>query len=647
MSELVDLYYKNKGEEIMNNITKKEPKENMAKWMMGLLILNLCLTIYVIPPNFVFDSEPIGFVDYMQHYNHADNFVKMVREGGSTWSYNPKYMAGFPDLTLFDMDNRFVELFALLGSVFGIGAAVSLKIVLFLELFIEPFLLYFAFSNFQFKKKSCLWACLGGIFILNGPMGLFFNIGGMFSYIFAVFLSFFIVSLYYKKFILGKKEQDWMIIAFTALAPIFHVTSIFMIGIPVLFFLGLRYREIKSPQIKFLGLDLGVTVFVNLYWIIPVLKTIQYSIVNDYAWTGDFSFVQFVVMWGGATLFVMGGFFSILFLGRSCRALKKEKKELMYLSLFMIVLILLSGGPLWYFTRSMQPNRFLIVLQLYLLLPAIALLEQIFIEKSVRAIKGMLAVLILSILLPGAGVAYLRFAPPGDSMLLNMTHKMLGRRMDAGNVADDRTVELVGWLNNNTSVDQGRIMLQHLQGEEDESVANTFYLGLLPAIDHYVEGEFLGAPRFEVPMKQSRSTRFSHDEMFGEILEEMSREEFQYKLELYNVKWIVAIGSTANDYFDKYPELLTLREQIDTARIYEVTVENTEGYFLKGHGNIKAEIGRIELTNLTGDEIIIKYHWMNGLKAPEGVEIEKYPVEGDEVGFIKLINPPQKVILEF
>lgn len=638
---------KMKGVEDMNSATKEEPREKISKWIIGLIILSLGLTIYVIPPNFVFDSRPIGFVDFMQHYNHADNFVNLVKKGGSIWSYNPKYMAGFPDLTLFDLDNKAVELFALVGSVFGIGTAVSLKILLFLELFIEPFLLYFTLSNYQFRKKSCLWACLGGIFILNGPMGLFFNVGGMFSFIFAVFLSLYVVSLYYKKFILENKRYDWLIIVFTALAPIFHATSVFMIGIPVLFILGLSYKKIKTRQIIFLGVDLAITTLVNLYWIIPVLKTLQYSTVNDYAWTGSFSLIQYIVMWLGATLLVMGGFFTVLFFPRSCKVLKKEKNELMYLVLFMVVLILLSGGPLWYFTRSMQPNRFLIVLQLYLLLPVIALLEQIFIKKSILLTKGMLTVLILSILLPGAGVAYLRFAPPGDSMLLNMTHKLLGRRMDAGNVADERTVELVEWLNNNTSTDQGRIMLQHLQGEEDESVANTFYLGLLPAIDHYIEGEFLGAPRFEVPMKQSRSTRFSHDEMFGETLKEMSREEFEYKLDLYNVKWIVAIGSTANAYFDEYPDLLIVKKQIDTARIYEVTARNTEGYFLRGKGNIKADINRIELTNLVGDDIVIKYHWMDGLKAPDGVKIEKFPVEEDEVGFIRLIDPPPNVVLGF
>ncbi len=398
----------------MNEVSVKESRIGIYVWLWSLLLLNLCLTIYVMPPSFIFSPKPIGFVDFMQHYNHADNFVNMFKSSWSTWCYNPKYMAGFPDFTIFDLDNKFVEWFALVGSIYAIKPAISMKILLFLELFIEPFFIYFAFLNFRFRKKACLWACLGGILILNGPAGLFFNAGGMFSFIFAVFLSFFIVSRYFKRLILNDEDSAWGTVGLTALAPIFHSTSLFMIGIPVIFFIILKHRKINSRQWVFIVWNIVVTFLVNLYWIIPLLKTFQYNIANDYAWTGSFSLIQFAAMWIGANILTMGGLFAILYFRRGCKVLKKDQKELMSLAVFMAILSVLVGGPLWYLTRSLQPNRFLMVLQLYLLVPVIALLEQMFIVKSIPVRKIVIALLIVSLTLPGVGIAFLRFAPPGD-----------------------------------------------------------------------------------------------------------------------------------------------------------------------------------------------------------------------------------------
>ena len=631
----------------MNEISVKESKVGIYIWTFCLILLNLCLVVYILPLKFILKPDPIGFIDFMQHFNHAQGFVDKLKANGSTWGYDPSFMAGFPDLTVFDIDNKFIEWAAFMGSIVSIKTAVSMKLVIFIELLIEPFLLYFAFKNLRFGKKACLWAALGGILILNGPAGLFFNAGGMFSFLFASFFSMLVVSLYYRFLILQDNRLNWLMVALTILAPIFHSTSILMVGIPILFMTIQSYHKIKKETVIWLGVSGGLTFLVNCYWLLPIFKVLKYTITNDEAWTGAFSIPQFAAFWIGGTILASGGLFAVLYFIRGCKILGDKQRELLSLTIFMVVVLIIAGGPAWYLTRSLQPNRFLILLQIYLSIPVIAFLEQGFVLKNIKMKKVIAVLLAISILIPGLGMAFVRFASPGDSVPLMIAHKLFGRRLEAGNVADPKTKELVQWLNANTTPQKGRIMIEHPQGEGEESPFMIFYLGLMPAIQRYVEGEFLGAPRFEVPLVQNRDTRFSHDEMFGKKLSDTTKAELEYKLDLYNVKWIVAIKGTATAYLEKYSDLFVNVKEIDSVCIYKVQSQKESGYFLKGNGEIKASVNRLELSNLQGNDIVIKYHWFEGFNAPEGVVIEKYPVKGAETGFIRIINPPSNMVLSF
>lgn len=630
----------------MSETGARDHRSNGIIWVLGLLLLNSVLVFLILPPQFILDQAPIGFVDFMQHYNHADEFVEMFKTRFATWGYNPKYMAGFPDLTVFDLDSKFLEWFALLGSSLGIKTTVSMKVLIFLEMFIEPFLLFFAFQNFGFRKKAACWACLGGIFILNGPIGLFFNPAGMFSFVFATFLCLLVISLYYRFIVVNNAFLMWLMVVLTAVAPLFHSMAVIMIGIPVLILVMLRIKSLSKRHVLWIGLSFAFSLLINLYWIIPVLKTLKYSIPNDYAWTGEFSILQFIAFWLGGTLFTMGGAFAVIYYGKGLKILREDKKYLASFVCWMTLVLVVMGGPAWYLTRSIQPNRFLILLQALLLIPVIALIDHVVQKKKYKSRKTIAVILVVSLLMPGAGMAWIRFSDPGEAIPLMIAHKLFGRTLGAGNLADPRTQELIQWLNGNTSPEEGRIMLEHPQGEGEESPFFTFYLGLLPAIQRYVNGEFIGAPRFEAPLIQNKNTRFSHNEMFGIPISMLDEMEFVKKLDQYNVKWIVAVKGTATLFLDQYPELVKVIKEIDNVRIY-LAEENGNGYFLKGTGTVKAEINKLELSGLNGDDIILKYHWLEGLRAPEGVSIERFPVEGDETGFIRVVNPPSDVVLTF
>ena len=70
--------------------------------------------------------------------------------------------------------------------------------------------------------------------------------------------------------------------------------------------------------------------------------------------------------------------------------------------------------------------------------------------------------------------------------------------------------------------------------------------------------------------------------------------------------------------------------------IYETNI--TPSYFLKGSGELEAAINRITIHSPSEGEIVLKYHWIEGLKTDPPLEIGSVKVLDDPVGFIRLRN---------
>jgi hypothetical protein len=79
--------------------------------------------------------------------------------------------------------------------------------------------------------------------------------------------------------------------------------------------------------------------------------------------------------------------------------------------------------------------------------------------------------------------------------------------------------------------------------------------------------------------------------------------------------------------------------------IHLMKVNQPLSWFMQGEGKVKAGFNRLELSDLKGDEIILKYHWIEGLTALPPTTIEPVKIADDPIPFIKLINPPLAVSL--
>ena len=62
------------------------------------------------------------------------------------------------------------------------------------------------------------------------------------------------------------------------------------------------------------------------------------------------------------------------------------------------------------------------------------------------------------------------------------------------------------------------------------------------------------------------------------------------------------------------------------------------GAFLEGSGTISVEFGKIHVKNASSGKVVIRYHWIPGLKAVPALPVKRLEVEGDPVGFIEINN---------
>jgi hypothetical protein len=68
-------------------------------------------------------------------------------------------------------------------------------------------------------------------------------------------------------------------------------------------------------------------------------------------------------------------------------------------------------------------------------------------------------------------------------------------------------------------------------------------------------------------------------------------------------------------------------------------------WFLQGEGKVKASLNRLDLSELKGKEIVLKYHWTKGLSASPPARIVPIKIYDDPIPFIKIIEPPAALTL--
>jgi hypothetical protein len=106
---------------------------------------------------------------------------------------------------------------------------------------------------------------------------------------------------------------------------------------------------------------------------------------------------------------------------------------------------------------------------------------------------------------------------------------------------------------------------------------------------------------------------------------------------------VVAFHPPSIQRLQSIPGLVELDRQIGPIHLMKVNQPLT--WFLQGEGKVKASLNRLELSELEGKEIVLKYHWTKGLSASPPATIAPVKIDDDPIPFIKIIQPPTALTL--
>jgi hypothetical protein len=114
----------------------------------------------------------------------------------------------------------------------------------------------------------------------------------------------------------------------------------------------------------------------------------------------------------------------------------------------------------------------------------------------------------------------------------------------------------------------------------------------------------------------------------------------------YNVHWVIAWTPESRRAFEQKPELLRRLREIGHLVLYEVA-DPVDSYFERGAGTIKVDLDTIVLNDVTVQDgsVVIRYHYYEHLVVQGARGLRAFPVVGDPVGFIEIVDPGKTVTI--
>ena len=615
-------------------------------WTSAIFSLHTVgLALIFDPPQGAFNSQPIVEQDWGLHFHHLMSSVAFWQQDRSLWGYNPLFMAGYPSNTIQDLSIKLFEVGGLTLANLALTPVLWFKILAFVTMASVPWLMYFASHNFFFDYENKNLAAasaviLGTAYWWNSlPREMFFY--GMIGYVSAAYLTALGVSLLYR---IANESSNWipLHIAWALFAVVIlpiHVQSIVILMPPILALL-IAYPRLVTPSFLLsVFVAAGVSLVINMLWLVPAVTHVDDEIsdviVNQLPlFTSNNPFALLVDYfgpegyWTFRSSFWEKGFRLLLLVFGSLGTWKLLKNEYRALGVLLagalITLCIVSYfGSLMPLLRGWQPLRFKVPFDLFLALATAYLLA----EWRAKRLLALPAYAVPLLLVIGA-----------ISFVMNLLITESRGRMKLRTQIPAQINAIVDWIGRETPSD-ARVLFEE-SGDETGFIYDGIYLSSL--VPHLTGRQLIGGP-INLYNDRHHFAEFHSGQMFKKDVQTLTDGDLRDYLRLYNIGAVVAFHPASLRRLQAIPGLVTLEQRIGPVHLMKVNQPLT--WFVAGKGKVKAGLNRLELSEITGDAVILKYHWVEGLTASPPAKIEQVKMLDDPIPFIKLVAPPSSVSL--
>jgi len=615
----------------------------IGAWII-FAIHTLGLVLLFQPVNGLFDVNALIDQDWGLHFHHLRSIETFWTQDRVLTGYNPFFMAGYPSNTIQDLSIKFFEVAALAFSALTLSTVQWFKLIAFLSMASVPFILYFAARNFFYAddSKSLIAlsaALLGTIYWWNSlPREMFFY--GMIGFPVAAYLCIWGLSLNYRIANEAKAftpaHFGWLLFMLVIL-PL-HIQSL-LIFLPPLIALLLVQPKLFQRNLVLSILGAGVlSLLANSFWLIPAIAhrgdDVSSAIVEQLPLFASSQPFTFLIDYLGAkgywtfrpTFLEKGLRLVLLILGvlGTRRLIRSDHRSLgIMLASGLTGLFLLSYfGAFIPALKAWQPLRFKIPYDLFLVIGAAYAISRQVQRGDVTRPR------LIPLLLSGAALTF----------AINLAQSESTGRLQLRSQLRPEIAGIVEWIDRETPP-EGRILFEE-SGDETGFVHDGMYLSsFLP----YLTGrQIIGGP-INLYNDRHHFAEFHSGKLFKRDISTLHDDELRNYLQLYNIGAVVTFHPASIDKLLSIPGLVTVDQRIGPVQLMKVN--QPLSWFVEGEGKVQVGANRLELRDLKGNPIVLKYHWVEGLAATPHANILPLKLGDDPIPFIKIVNSPRVLTL--
>ncbi len=601
---------------------------------------------------FLFDSfegiangEPLIDQDWGLHFHHLRSMETFWREHGGLWGYNPLFMAGYPSNTIQDLSVKFFELSALMLSSVALTPIQWFKLLALLAVASVPWLAYFTARNFwdQTDLQTIappIAALLGTAYWWNSlPREMLFY--GMLGFPLACYLVTWGLSLAHR---MANQPAAWSTatlgwLLFSLMIPSIHVQAVIVFIPPLAALLFVQPELLRTRFLFWLLGAAGFSLIANLIWLAPAVSHLKDDVsrniveqvslfissdpltfLKDYV--GPKRYWSFRATWleKGLRLMLLAlGIFGTVKLIRS-----EQRSAGVMLAVALATLFFVSYfGSLLPLTKGWQPMRFKVAFDLFLALGAAYVVASHVVRRSMLPSP----VLVLALMIGGT------------AFLFNVAVTESAGKMRLRTQIHLEITAIADWIKTESPVN-GRVLFEE-SGDETGFVYNGMYLSSFAA--HWSGREFIGGP-INLYNDRHHFAEFHSGKLFKQEIHRLGDEEIRKYFDLYNIGAVVAFHPASIQRLQSVPGLVSVDRRIGPVHLMKVN--RPLSWFIRGGGNVHVALGRVTVTNAIDGELILKYHWVEGLKGIPEVKMAPVKMQDDPIPFIRILDPPEAFSLQ-
>ncbi len=601
--------------------------------------VHLLILRFFLPLELALGEEAISGGDMSTHIAQTTRVLEGIEGWGKTWVYDVQLLAGFPNGTIFDADNKGWELWTWAGTKLGLSFERASNSFLIAAHLLGPLVVFVSALLFRVGRWPALVAAgLSSLFWFFDSFTHWCWYIGMVEYDFAAYVCLIPLGLFYR-FI--TEQRVWQAVA-TALvlgATLTLHPYVFVILVVPMVWLWLRSFRSFSRRTHALIVGIAVVaIAMNLWWLLVAFSFWHYILDSAYFGQSGLSFALadlFSTLLDTETSGVVGTRtgFRLLFLVCAALQIRRwHRREDLRAGLFGValttLLLLTYCGSYFDVIAQIQPYRFVVPTGFLAAIPTGVLCLELIGELRSGEIAGKGRVLGLVLVLPAfqhlaSDVLY--FMPelqPKPGRLFNGEPAMLAgsgylphTTLRHANSKGDRA--LVEWVAKRED-GRGRWLVEWPPlADEISWKTDAQVMGGLPFLNlgHSWSNLYRRYPDGVVPPAELRKY-----------------------IETYAISWVIV--SFPNAWFNRTPNPWMDRvATIGGHHIYRTKL--AVNLVAQGGGKVVAETNRIRVTGSKPDvDSVLRYHWMETLVCRPDCTIERAEIDDiDPVGFIRVPAP--------